>query len=58
MPQLDDNYESQQGELAVVFRITEGPQTLVKNLTIEGNNSFTTEATRSVAEQRSGAAVQ
>jgi outer membrane protein insertion porin family len=27
----------------VVFRITEGPQTLVKNLTIEGNNSFTTE---------------
>ena len=29
------------GELAVVFRITEGPQTLVKNLTIEGNNSFT-----------------
>ena len=40
---LDDNYESHQGELAVVFRITEGPQTLVKNLAIEGNNSFTTE---------------
>ncbi len=41
--ELDDNYESQKGELAVVFRITEGPQTLVKNLTIEGNNSFSTE---------------
>ena len=40
---LDDNYESHQGELMVVFRITEGPQTLVKNLAIEGNNSFTTE---------------
>ena len=40
---LDENYESHQGELAVVFRITEGPQTLVKNLTIEGNNSFSTE---------------
>ena len=40
---LDENYESHSGELAVVFRITEGPQTLVKNLTIEGNNSFTTE---------------
>ena len=40
---LDDNYESHHGELAVVFRITEGPQTLVKNLVIDGNNSFTTE---------------
>ena len=39
---LEDNYESKKGELAVVFRITEGPQTLVKNLTIEGNNSFPT----------------
>src|SRR5208283_2762540 len=40
---LDDNFESHRGELAVVFRITEGPQTLVKNLVIEGNNGFTTE---------------
>ena len=40
---LDDNYESHKGELMVVFRITEGPQTLVKNLTIEGNNSFMAE---------------
>ena len=55
---LDDNYESHKGELAVVFQITEGPQTLVKNLTIEGNNSFTDGRTRSVTEQRSGTAVQ
>ncbi len=40
---LADNYESKSGELAVVFRITEGPQTLVKDLIIEGNKSFTTE---------------
>jgi outer membrane protein insertion porin family len=40
---LDENYESHPGELAVVFRITEGPQTLVRNLVIEGNNSFATE---------------
>jgi len=40
---LDDNYDSQKGELAVVFRITEGPQTLVKNLSIEGNSSFSSE---------------
>jgi len=40
---LDDNYGSQKGELAVVFRITEGPQTLVRNLTIEGNDSFSDE---------------
>ncbi len=58
MRDCEDNYESHKGELAVVFRITEGPQTLVKNLVIEGNNGFTTEAARTTAEQRSGAAVQ
>jgi outer membrane protein insertion porin family len=40
---LDDNYESHRAELAVVFRITEGRQTLVRNLVVEGNNGFTTE---------------
>ena len=39
---LDENYEGKPGELAVVFRITEGPQTLVNHLTIEGNNSYQT----------------
>ncbi len=37
---VEDNYESKTGELAVVYRITEGPQTLVKNLVIEGNHAF------------------
>ncbi|HEX8893315.1 MAG TPA: outer membrane protein assembly factor BamA [Terriglobales bacterium] len=40
---LEDNYDHDKGSLAVVFKITEGPQTLVKNLTIEGNNSFSDE---------------
>ena len=40
---LDDSYESHSGQLLVVYRITEGPQTLVRNLVIEGNNTFTTE---------------
>jgi outer membrane protein assembly complex protein YaeT len=40
---LEDNFEAKKGELAVVFHITEGPQTLVRNLTLEGNKSFTTE---------------
>jgi outer membrane protein insertion porin family len=37
---VEDNYESHATELAVVYRITEGPQTLVRNLVIEGNESF------------------
>jgi outer membrane protein insertion porin family len=37
---VEDNYESKAGELAVIYRITEGPQTLVRNLVIEGNDSF------------------
>ena len=40
---IEDNYESHPDELAVVFRITEGPQTLVRRLTLEGNTSFTNE---------------
>ncbi len=36
---VEDNYESHASELAVVYRITEGPQTLVRNLVIEGNGS-------------------
>ena len=52
--QLEDNYESHAGELAVVFRITEGPQTLVKNLAITGNNSFTTEQLASLLSSLPG----
>src|SRR3974390_1830802 len=40
---VEDNYESQKSELAVVYSIAEGAQTRVKNLTLEGKDSFSTE---------------
>jgi len=40
---VEDNYESKKSDLAVVYRIVEGPQTLVKNLVIEGNTDYTNE---------------
>ena len=40
---VEDNYLSHASELAVVYRITEGPQTLVKTLNVEGNESFPTQ---------------
>ena len=40
---VTDNYQGRPSDLAVVFRITEGPQTLVRNLVLEGNQSFTAE---------------
>ena len=56
--ELEDNYESHASELAVVFRITEGPQTLVRNLVIEGNESFSREELEPVLSSVAGAAVQ
>jgi outer membrane protein assembly complex protein YaeT len=38
--QLEDTPGSKSSALTVVYRITEGPQTLVRNLAIEGNESF------------------
>lgn len=37
---LEDNYQSNANSLAVIYRIAEGPQTLVKKLKIEGNENF------------------
>ena len=42
-PQIDDNYKGDKGEMAVLLKITEGPQTRVGTLTIEGNQAFTTD---------------
>ena len=39
---VEDNYQGRSSELAAVYKITEGPQTLVKNLVIQGNESFST----------------
>ena len=51
---IEDNYESRASELAVVFRITEGPQTLVRNLVIEGNESFSREELEPVLSSVAG----
>ena len=51
---VEDNYESHASELAVVFRITEGPQTLVRNLVIEGNESFSREELEPVLSSVAG----
>ncbi|HZD32992.1 MAG TPA: POTRA domain-containing protein, partial [Candidatus Angelobacter sp.] len=40
---VEDDYEKQKGELAVVYHVTEGPQTLVKSLHIEGNGDYSVE---------------
>ena len=37
---IDDNYQGKKGNLYVTFQIVEGPQTLVKNLKIEGNHAL------------------
>jgi outer membrane protein insertion porin family len=37
---IDDNYQGKKGNLFVTFQIVEGPQTLVKELRIEGNHAL------------------
>jgi outer membrane protein assembly complex protein YaeT len=40
---IEDRNVKGGNDLEVVYRITEGPQTLVKNLILDGNNSFSAE---------------
>lgn len=40
---LEDNYQGKKNEMQVVIKIDEGPQTLVNDLQIEGNNNYITE---------------
>ena len=42
----EDDYQGKQGDLAVFIQVTEGPQTLVTNLQIAGNDSLATEKFR------------
>ena len=39
---IEENYQGHASELAAVYKITEGPQTLVKNLLIQGNKAVPT----------------
>lgn len=40
---IDDNYRGKQGDIAVTYRIDEGPQTRVGKIRIEGNSAFETD---------------
>ncbi len=42
-PDVDDGYNDQKDQLAVLFKIDEGPQSLVNSLKLEGNKSFSNE---------------
>lgn len=39
-PEVKDDYKGDVGRMALFFRVQEGPQTLVSNLKVNGNNSF------------------
>ena len=42
-PEVQEGYNGQQDELAVLFKIDEGPQTLIQSLTVSGNNKVATD---------------
>jgi len=42
-PEVLDNYRGKRSDLAARLRVEEGPQTLVRNLTLEGNQQIPTE---------------
>ena len=43
-PEVNDNYQGKKGSLFVAFHITEGKQTRVASLEIEGNHAFSKDA--------------
>jgi outer membrane protein insertion porin family len=53
-PQIDDQYHNKKGNLFVTFQITEGVQTRVASLQIEGNHALPTEELMSVIGSTKG----
>lgn len=53
-PQIDDSYRHKKGNLFVTFHITEGVQTRVASLQIEGNHAISTAALMSVIGSTAG----
>ncbi len=39
-PDLEDDYQSREGQMEILIKIDEGPQTLVNSLQVAGNHSF------------------
>jgi outer membrane protein assembly complex protein YaeT len=52
--QIDDNYMGKTGDLVVRFNIEEGPQTLVSELTLEGNKTIDTKKLSNVIGSSEG----
>lgn len=42
VPKVEDDYQGKEGHIFIVYEITEGPQTHIANLTVEGNHALTT----------------
>jgi outer membrane protein insertion porin family len=51
---VDNNYEGKKGNLLVTYTIAEGPQTLVLNLEVEGNQQVSSNALLAVVGSTSG----
>ncbi|MEK7216838.1 MAG: POTRA domain-containing protein, partial [Chloroflexota bacterium] len=52
--QVEDNYRGKRGQLAVRLRVEEGPQTLVRNLKLEGNKEIPGEELRGTVASGGG----
>lgn len=53
-PEVQDNYGGKKGQIRVVLNITEGRQTTVGKLTIEGNSAIPTEEIRNMISATEG----
>jgi outer membrane protein insertion porin family len=54
VPQIDDNYRNKKKNLFVTFQITEGAQTRVASLQVEGNHALSTDTLMSVIGSTEG----
>ncbi len=54
--QLKDDYQGKQGAMAVVYRVSEGTQTKVLHLTINGNSAFSTDEILGLLNTQAGQA--
>lgn len=53
-PQVDDTYQGVPGHMSVVLRVSEGPQTRVAALHIEGNHAFSADQLRQLLSSTEG----
>lgn len=53
-PEVDDTYQGVAGHMAVTLRVSEGPQTRVASLDIQGNHAFTDDQLRQLLSSTEG----